>query len=113
MWRTLPTLSALAIVTTAQAADSLVLKGDGGQHSSGFTPVAWQIDLVPLVILIVGLGHLFYPRVAWYFKWGWRFQDSEPSALWLFCERLGGGFIIAVALGLFLVINGVIRLPSQ
>ena len=113
MFRTLSILPAFTVVTTARAADSLVLKGDGGHPSSGITPVPWQFDLVPLAILLVGLGHLFYPRVAWYFKWGWRFQDSEPSALWLFCERLGGGFIIAVAVGLFLVINGVIRLPSQ
>jgi hypothetical protein len=113
MIETLSIFSGEMVATSMRAADSLVLKGGSGQRSGGFTPVPWQIDLVPLVILLVGVGHLFWPRVAWWFKWGWRFQDSEPSTLWLFCERLGGVFIIAIAVGLFLVMNGVVHLPSQ
>jgi hypothetical protein len=98
----------------ASAAESLIYNGHASENTKVFHAGPWQANLVPLVILIIGLGHLLYPRVAWWFKWGWRFQDPpEPSTLWLFGERLGGAVTIIVAVILFGVINGVqIPLPK-
>jgi hypothetical protein len=102
---------------TLFAVTNLILIGNGNTQSSRCFHgqlVPWQANLIPLVILIAGVVHLFCPRMCWYFKWGWRFGGSvEPSAIWLFFERLGGVFITVIAVYIFLMINGLLILPHQ
>ena len=107
--------SIFAVVLSGQtliAATNLIYVGDGKPspvHVSSGQSVPWQANLVPLCILLVGLGHLFYPRVAWWFKYGWKFSgDIGPSALWLFCERLGGFAAVVVAVVIFGAMHGML-----
>lgn len=45
----------------------------------------------------LGLINLFFPRLVWFLKMGWRFRGrTEPSALWIFFSRLWGLIIAAV-----------------
>ena len=98
---------------SALAMTNLVLVGNNSQqtkHFFGNQPVPWQANIVPLFILIIGIVHLFYPRVGWWLKYGWQFSGSvDPSALWLFFERVGGIFIIGMAVFVFCMINGFIQ----
>lgn len=107
----------LLAVSSASAATNLVVIGNPSTQSAhghffNRYGLPWQVQLLPLFILMVGIFHLFYPRTCWWFKWGWRFADSEPSELWLFCERAGGVIAIGFAIFICLAVNGIVTLPK-
>jgi hypothetical protein len=110
-------VAALPMSQPASAATNLILTGGATtQASPVFTgsSVPWQANFIPLAVLMVGLAHLFYPRMGWWLKYGWKFGDSvEPSALWLFFERLGGILIIGAAGLLFCAIHGINLLAAK
>jgi hypothetical protein len=103
-------LSVFAAALPALAVDNLIIIGHGSTPPSrafGSQPPSWLPYLIPLIFLLAGLVHLFYPRVGWWFKYGWRFGGSvEPSSLWLFFERLGGVILIGVSVLLFIAVSG-------
>ena len=93
---------------SASAATNLIVIGNQSPSQFplfGAMSISSQANLVVLIGLVIGLVHLFFPRVCWWFKWGWRFANSEPSALWLFFERAGGVIILAAAVFAFYLIN--------
>lgn len=94
----------------ALAVDNLIVTGHGSTPPSqvfGNQPPGWLPYIIPLIFLLAGLVHLFYPRVGWWLKYGWQFDGSvEPSAFWLFCERLGGVILIGVAGFILYSVNG-------
>lgn len=47
--------------------------------------------LIPWVIFLICLLHVFFPRMFWFFSKGWMFRgDVEPSSTWLAFTQLGG-----------------------
>jgi len=50
--------------------------------------------IVSLLILLVGILFVFFPRSAWWLARGWRYQKVEPSELSLTIYRLLGFIII-------------------
>ncbi|WP_368483290.1 DUF6199 family natural product biosynthesis protein [Oceanobacillus sojae] len=41
---------------------------------------------------------IFSPRTAWWLSIGWHFKDAEPSSTALKMNRVGGVFMIVVAI---------------
>ena len=57
--------------------------------------------LPALLVILLGIFPMVFPRNAWYLSWGWRFRDAEPSALALAAERICG--ILTVIVGVVLL----------
>ena len=55
-----------------------------------------------LLAIAVGAFSAASPHTAWYWSYGWRYKDAEPSDLALSAERIGG--MIAVVVGILLLI---------
>jgi len=53
------------------------------------------------LLIVIGLWNVISPQSAWYFNYGWRFKDAEPSDEALSVGRFGG----AVALFIGIVIQ--------
>lgn len=56
-----------------------------------------------IVLAIVGLWHLIWPRSVWYVKGGWRYKDAKPSEAALTAGRIGGGLALVLAVILLFV----------
>lgn len=56
-----------------------------------------------LLAIAIGAFSAASPRTAWYWSYGWRYKDAEPSDLALSAERVGG--VIAIVVGVFLLIS--------
>ena len=57
---------------------------------------------VPVILWPFGIAILVKPRFFWFWKYGWMFQNAEPSDVGLFMTRIGGGALILLGLlGLF------------
>ena len=56
-----------------------------------------------LVLIVAGLADAISPSTVWYFSYGWRFKNAEPSEAALVFGRLFG--IFCVILGLILLIT--------
>lgn len=59
-----------------------------------------------IVMVLMGLGCIVFPRVPWYMNHGWAFENAEPSELGLKLPMIGGMImtvtgILAVILSLF------------
>lgn len=68
---------------------------------AGSTPPARERSgnpLVGILLLLFGSLNAAFPRVAWYLKDGWKFQDAEPSDEALMLYRVGGGLAAVVGL---------------
>ena len=63
-----------------------------------------QTDVVPIfvsmLLIIVGIADLVFPRISWYLGYGWRYKDAEPSDAALAFARIGGFAVIVVGVGL-------------
>ena len=46
--------------------------------------------LLGIFLLAVGAWNTFAPRMAWYFSYGWRFRNAEPSDAALAFQSIGG-----------------------
>ena len=46
--------------------------------------------LLGIFLLAVGAWNTFAPRMAWYFSYGWRFRNAEPSDAALAFQGVGG-----------------------
>ncbi len=55
-----------------------------------------------LLAIAIGAFSAACPRAAWYWSYGWRYKNAEPSDLALSAERIGG--VIAVVVGVLLLI---------
>ncbi|MBO8156542.1 MAG: hypothetical protein H0Z32_08790 [Bacillaceae bacterium] len=55
-----------------------------------------------IVLIAVGVFHIAKPETIWYLKEGWKFEDTEPSDLYLELSRLFGVFLIVVAMFILL-----------
>ena len=58
--------------------------------------------LFALLAIAVGAFSAAGPHTAWYWSYGWRYKNAEPSDLALSAERIGG--VIAVVVGVLLLI---------
>ncbi len=54
-------------------------------------------------LIVLGLFHGLCPERAWYWGYGWRYKNAEPSDDALMLSRLGG--IVAVVLGVILLVH--------
>ena len=118
MKKLMATAFGLLAVGSASAATNLIVIGHADTpsplgHFFNHYGIPWKVYLVPLIVFAIGIFHFFCPRACWYFKWGWRFADSEPSNLWLFFERAGGILIMGFAIFLLLAFSGIIQLPNS
>lgn len=101
----------MLLSTAGWAATNFIMVGGGSTQpnpASHRSIAPWQVQGVVGVVMALGLVHMLFPRVGWWFKYGWQFRDApEPSGLWLFFARLGG-LLIVVVTGLFLCrMNGI------
>ncbi len=55
-----------------------------------------------LFLCVVGAFNLFCPQLAWYWEFGWKFRDTEPSGLYLGFIRFGGGVAALIGIIMFL-----------
>jgi len=55
-----------------------------------------------LLAMVVGGFSVASPRTAWYWSYGWRYKNAEPSDLALGAGRIGG--VIAIVVGLLLLV---------
>lgn len=53
------------------------------------------------LLVSLGLFEAIAPRAAWYWGYGWRFKDVEPSEAALWLGRVGG--VLAAAVGIVLL----------
>ena len=51
-----------------------------------------------LLIVLLGGIHALFPKIPIYIKYGWRFENAQPSEAYLLVTRIGG--ILAVIAGL-------------
>jgi hypothetical protein len=101
-------LLGLLAAGSASAVTNIIVIGDSRPpmaHTYFGPSINYANIALILFFFLIGMFHLFFPRVCWWFKWGWRFADSEPSALWLFFERAGGVVIIAITLLVVYLMN--------
>ncbi|UMZ74371.1 DUF6199 family natural product biosynthesis protein [Natranaerofaba carboxydovora] len=68
-------------------------------HSNGESA---EMGLNPLGVIIFALGLLgvFRPKTVWYLEIGWKVKDTEPSELALIANRVIGGILLIIGLGL-------------
>lgn len=59
--------------------------------------------LVGLLLLGIGIFNTASPRTGWYWSYGWRFKDAEPSEAALLAGRLGGVVCIIIGIICFFV----------
>ena len=65
---------------------------------------SFRVDRIWISVILwpFGIVILVKPRFFWFWKYGWMFQDAEPSDMGLFMTRIGGGALILLGLlGLF------------
>ncbi len=62
--------------------------------------------LIGFILVCVGLFHSLAPRAAWYIHYGWRFQDAEPSDLYLGFLRVTG--VLAIIVGVIVIIVAIV-----
>ena len=72
---------AWGIESAIEAAQS---KKDGGYALPG------------ILLLALGAWNAFAPRSAWYFSYGWRFRNAEPSDVALAVQTIGGVILLLV-----------------
>lgn len=51
-----------------------------------------------ILLLLIGLFHVFLPQASWYLSIGWKLQDAEPSDAYLTMSRVGGVIASLVAI---------------
>ena len=56
-----------------------------------------------LMLMALGLIDVIAPKVSWYFGYGWRYKNAEPSDIALTFARIAGG--IAVGVGVVLLLT--------
>ncbi|GIQ63329.1 hypothetical protein PACILC2_18970 [Paenibacillus cisolokensis] len=64
---------------------------DGGRSFNG------SLFLVGMLMLIVGIINVLFPRAMWWLKDGWKFRDAEPSGLALTLGRVSGAVLTIAA----------------
>ena len=57
--------------------------------------------LVSVLCIGIGLGALIRPDIAWFFQYGWKFKNAEPSDDSLIGMRFGG--VISIIAGLVIL----------
>lgn len=57
-----------------------------------------------VILVIIGLFHIFAPRAAWYLHIGWKLKNAEPTEGYLWSIRIGG--IVSCVVGVLLAILG-------
>ncbi len=55
-----------------------------------------------LVFASLGIFNILMPEKAWYFSYGWRYKNAQPSDEALTAERIGGGILIIMGILIFL-----------
>lgn len=56
--------------------------------------------ITAVLVILMGLFMLFRPAVVWSITEGWKSNDAtEPSDLYLFSTRFGGGACILAGIG--------------
>ena len=53
--------------------------------------------LIVMLVAFFGLLSVCSPRSGWYLSYGWRYKDAEPGDAALLMQRLGGVFVLVVA----------------
>lgn len=61
---------------------------------------------IGFLFILIGLFHSLAPRAAWYIHYGWRFQDAEPSDVYLTFLRVTG--VLAMIVGVILIITAIV-----
>ena len=62
-------------------------------------PQASSHNIVLIVLLIIiGLLCIIFPRAFWYLERGWHFKDAEPSDLSLVINRCIGVLALIIAI---------------
>ena len=56
--------------------------------------------VVPIIMIVMSLCSLIWPRAMWWLSEGWKFKNVEPSGCALVATRVGGliGLIVGIAL---------------
>lgn len=54
-----------------------------------------------LLLILLGLFNLIFPRAAWFLEIGWKIRDSEPS---------DGALILHRVIGVILCIAGILNI---
>ena len=64
-----------------------------------------EIGNLFLGLFLCGIGafNLFCPQLAWYWEFGWKFRDAEPSDFYLGFIRFIGGVVALIGIIMFLV----------
>lgn len=62
-----------------------------------------KLFFVGLLLVVIGVFPVFWPKKAWFLDTGWRFKNAEPSDATIFLTRLGGGILIVVGIVFFFV----------
>lgn len=59
-----------------------------------------------IILILLGLAHIFIPEVMWYFAHGIHNKNAEPGDNTEIIYRIGGG--LAVLVGIIVVIGGLL-----
>ena len=54
------------------------------------------------ILCVLSVFSVASPHTAWYWSYGWRYKNAEPSDLALTAERIGG--VIAIVVGVLLIV---------
>jgi len=60
-----------------------------------------------LLLLVIGLFHIFAPYAAWYISLGWKLRDAEPSDAYLTMSRIGG--VIACIIAVIMLVSSIVH----
>lgn len=52
-----------------------------------------------VILILIGLFHIIFPKAAWFMEIGWKIKDGEPSDFYLIFSRAIG--VILCIVGIF------------
>ena len=59
-----------------------------------------------LLLLVLGGVNTAFPQFTWYLRYGWHYQDAEPSDISLRWIRISG--VISMVIGLVFLLKGCV-----
>ncbi len=69
------------------------------------TPANPWLHVFGLILIGIGLLGILNPRLYWLINEGWKFENAEPSEIYLLLARIGGG--VAILAGLYFLFGGI------
>jgi hypothetical protein len=60
---------------------------------------------MPILMIVMGLCSLIWPRAMWWLSEGWKFKNAEPSGCALVAMRVGGLLGLIAGIALLIILN--------